>query len=107
MILLLFFIKGAVHHAFGFAGIDPGGQSQIWHGLHMFTCQIGVFAILARRELGWFWLAALFICEVPIELTGAIRSYGGDFFAEQVVEVILDAICLCCVFATKSRYNNK
>lgn len=106
-ILLIFFIKGVVHHSFGFAGINPGGHSELWHGFNMFMCEVAIFAIFSQRELGWFWLLALFVCEIPIELTGTFRSYGSDLFADQLVEVVIDTICLACVVATRQRYARK
>jgi len=101
--LLFYFIGGAMHHAFGFAGIHAH-KSEIWHGFYLLMCVAGIFSVLSRREIGFWWLLTGFLWQIPVEVKGTVLSYGSDMFSDQIIEVILNLVGVFCLWRIKPNF---
>jgi hypothetical protein len=101
--IILFFVGGVVNHSFGFAGINTT-KPVLWHGYNILMCKLGILAVLSKHPIGFWWLLTIFITEIPVELKGTFESYGSSMFGDQVVEVILNLICITFVLLTRKAY---
>jgi hypothetical protein len=103
-IVIMFFLVGIVHHALPFAGVVHDTRSELWHGFNSALALSGIFSVFSARKAGWAWLITIFLSQIAIEARGTWMTVGAPEFGSQLIETLLNALCLLCIFVTKRRY---
>lgn len=106
ILVLLFFIGGAVNHSFAFGGFNDTNKTQLWHGFYLAVSISCIFSVLYAKDWSYWWLITLFLWQIPVETIGAIRSVTSSSpNVNQLIEPGLNAVALLCVFLSRGRFS--
>src|SRR5262249_14194599 len=105
LLLLVYFTSATFNQSIRIAGMQPSGHTQLWHIFHLALGLLCIFAVLSKRELGFWWITAIFVWQIPVESYGAflVLRRGLDE-SGQIVEPFLNVVGLALLLVSRRRY---